>query len=109
MQGETPMIYVDPIRHYPSCKLPYKDWCHLATDGDLEALHAFAARLGLKRSWFQQGHSGRFPHYDLTPFKRRLAIQLGAASVNPFELIRLCYPQVWELITAGSERRTVHG
>ena len=103
------MIYVDSIRHYPAFQLPYKYWCHLATDSDLEELHAFAAQLGLKRSWFQPGHSGQFPHYDQTPSKRRLAVRSGAVPVNPFELIRLCYPHVWQRITASSERRMAHG
>src|SRR5689334_28958 len=98
------MIYVDTVRHYPSCNLPYKYWCHLATDGDLEELHTFAAQLGLKRSWFQPSRSGRFPHYDLVPSKRALALQLGAAAVDPIELIRVCYPDTWKVVTAGSER-----
>lgn len=52
--------------------------CHLTCDGDLSELHAFASRLGLRRSWFQDG---RVPHYDLTPGKRVLALKLGAAFV----------------------------
>jgi hypothetical protein len=99
------MIYVDPIRHYPSCKLPSTYWCHLATDSDLEELHTFAVQIGLKRSWFQQSRSGRFPHYDLVPSKREQAIELGATPVDPLSLMRLCYPDTWKLVTAGSERR----
>lgn len=98
------MIYVDTIRHYPSCKLPYKHWCHLATDGDLEELHAFAGRIGLQRTWFQPSKSGQFPHYDLVPSKREQAIQSGAIPVDPVELLRLCYPDAWKVVTAGSER-----
>ncbi len=44
-----------------------------------EALHEFAARLGLKREWFQ--HRDARPeadHYDLTRSKRDEAILLGA-------------------------------
>jgi len=52
-------------------------WCHLfADDDDLEALHLFALSLGLKRSYFQDHRLLR--HYDLTPAKRALAINLGA-------------------------------
>ncbi len=70
------MIYVDRLM---PCKAN-KNWrynhvSHLTTDGDIEELHAFAKRLGLKRSWFQ---GGRHPHYDLTGSKRVQAIQLGA-------------------------------
>jgi len=84
------MIYVDSIQHYPDCGLPYKDWCHMATDdGDLSELHAMASRLGLKRAWFQDktGH----PHYDLTPAKRALTIRYGAQAVDTMELARCCF------------------
>jgi hypothetical protein len=51
---------------------------HLQADSTDE-LHAFATRLGLKRSWFQS-RPGRpwNDHYDLTRHKRLDAIQLGA-------------------------------
>jgi hypothetical protein len=70
------MIYVDELRDYGK----KGRWCHLWTDGDIEALHTFAARLGLKRQWFQttQGISGPFPHYDLVYTKRVQALQSGA-------------------------------
>ena len=78
------MIYVDEIMEYPSGK-----WCHMATDGCLEELHAFALQLGLKRSWFQ--NKPRHPHYDLRPSKRALAIQRGATAVESSELIKRCF------------------
>ena len=85
------MIYVDVIQNYPQCKLKYKDWCHMATNSNLSELHAMAARLGLRRAWFQNkpGH----PHYDLTPAKRAQALTLGAQVVSTHELLRRCYPQ----------------
>ncbi len=82
------MIYVDPIVQYPACKLRSKQWGHMATDGDLEELHAMAARLGLQRSWFQ---ATSLPHYDITPSKRALALRLGAVSVGSVELARRCF------------------
>ncbi len=87
------MIYVDVIIHYPDCKLPYKYWCHMATDGDITELHHMAARLGLRRSWFQVSRSGRFPHYDLTPRKRALAVRLGAVEIESVVLVRRCWSQ----------------
>ena len=54
----------DPRRRaarVPGRELPYTAWCHMATDGSFEELHAFAARLGLRRAWFQRDH------YDLPP------------------------------------------
>lgn len=86
------MIYVDVIQHYPQCQLPYKGWCHMATDGPLSELHQMAARLGLRRCWFQNtpGH----PHYDLTPGKRTQALRFGAHAVSTLDLVRCCYPQI---------------
>jgi hypothetical protein len=66
-----------------------RDWgwrlgpsCHLAADTEPE-LHAFAARLGLKRAWFQESR-GR-PHYDLTARRREAAVRLGAAEMTDRE------------------------
>jgi hypothetical protein len=73
------MIDVDAIQHNPHCKLPYKDWCHMA------------ARLGLRRAWFQDKPT--HPHYDLTSAKRAQAIQYGVQAVSTHELLRRCYPE----------------
>lgn len=69
-------IYVDETRTYPG----KGDWCHMWTDGDEEALHQFATSLGLRRSWVHRsrGLIGDFPHYDLRPSKRDLALARGA-------------------------------
>jgi hypothetical protein len=51
---------------------------HMQADTPDE-LHAFAARLGLRREWFQSrpGRPER-DHYDLTGARRDQAIRLGA-------------------------------
>lgn len=51
---------------------------HLQADTE-EELHEFAAKLGLRRAWFQT-RPGRpeFDHYDCTCSKRELALKLGA-------------------------------
>lgn len=69
------MIYVDEIREYPSGQ-----WAHLWTDGSVDELHIFAQSIGLRREWFQvsRGISGEFPHYDVTPSKRKQALRQGA-------------------------------
>jgi hypothetical protein len=72
------MIYVDELREYPT-NLKYKTWCHLWTDSNIEELHNLALKIGLKRSWFQD--KKRFPHYDLVPSKRKLAIENGASRI----------------------------
>ncbi len=59
---------------------------HLTTDGDLEELHAFAARIGLRRSWFQEHATA--PHYDLIRSRRDRALALGATFVPAREQAR---------------------
>lgn len=51
---------------------------HLLTS-DLDQLHALAARIGLRRAWFQDK---TFPHYDVTAAKRRLALAAGAVPIG---------------------------
>ncbi len=51
-------------------------WCHLWADTE-EELHAFAARIGMKRAWAQVSRRG-VPHYDLTPGRRAAAVEKGA-------------------------------
>lgn len=55
--------------------------CHMFTDSaDIEELHFFAARLGMKREWFQPHAIA--PHYDLVKSRRDLAMELGAIEVD---------------------------
>jgi hypothetical protein len=77
------MLYVDQL--FPALptgrtKQYGKLWCHLwpadTTPKSLRELHRVAEAIGLKRSYFQN-HKW-FPHYDLTPSKRLLAIEQGA-------------------------------
>jgi hypothetical protein len=62
------------------------DWGRWSGGGHLQAgtaeeLHAFAARMGLRREWFQStpGRPEK-DHYDLTGPGRDLAIRLGAVT-----------------------------
>lgn len=93
-------IYVDRLEvHYqppkPGATRHFgngKSSCHMATDGDLEELHQFAERLGLRRSWLHNSSSA--PHYDLTPNKRAQAVALGAVELaSSRELIEKCGPR----------------
>ena len=74
-------ILVDELREYPGVTLPFTEWCHMTTDGSFDELHAFAARLGLRRRWFQRDH------YDLPPHARAAAVALGAEQVPTGELL----------------------
>jgi len=74
-------ILVDELREYPDVELPFGVWCHMATDGSFDELHEFAARLGLRRAWFQRDH------YDLPAHGRAAAVALGAEEVATGELL----------------------
>lgn len=73
-----------------------RKWCHLfaATEADIEELHAFAAKLGLKRSYFQDARRWQFKHYDLTENKRAMAVRLGAVEIDRMERGRQTAAQI---------------
>lgn len=76
-------IYVDTLIDY-GWKLGPS--CHMFTDpGNLDALHQFAAKIGLKRRWFQE-HK-RLPHYDLTTGRREAAVKAGAMELTRLETV----------------------
>lgn len=66
-------VYVDTLVDYGWRLGPS---CHMVAD-DLEELHAFARKVGLRRSWLHISRGG-IPHYDLTVRRRAVAIKLGA-------------------------------
>jgi Protein of unknown function (DUF4031) len=76
-------VYVDELLDYSDLAaargLRHSNWCHLTAD-TREELHAFAARLGLRRGWFQDDEV--LWHYDVTAGKRAQALRLGAAEVT---------------------------
>lgn len=72
-------VYIDHYPEWLGVPAKWRGGGHLFTD-NLEELHAFASRLGLRREWYQ---NKGFPHYDLTESKRLQAIRLGATQVEP--------------------------
>lgn len=73
-------VYVDEIFDTPAGRgWPYRRACHMFAD-TADELHAMARKIGLARRWYQ--NRTRFPHYDLTPAKRALAIEHGATPVD---------------------------
>lgn len=73
-------------------------WSHLMSDQlDPTELHAFAARVGLQRGWFQPGRSladrdAPYPpgdHYDVTVGKRYAAVAAGAVEIDRDGLVAL--------------------
>ncbi|MEN4464224.1 DUF4031 domain-containing protein [Mycolicibacterium fortuitum] len=73
-------VYVDDMRMPARVGRLNARWSHLLADTD-EELHAFADRLGLRRSWHQKPGTA-ISHYDVTDTKRELAIRLGAVPIN---------------------------
>lgn len=87
------MIMVDDLVAWPGKASSGGRWfgsgkrsCHMTTDGDMEELHAFAAKIGMKRSWFQDHKI--MPHYDLTPARRAAAVRAGAVEMRGTEMLK---------------------
>lgn len=78
-------------------------WCHLVAD-TLAELHEFAARLGLKRQWFQEQAS--YPHYDVTVSVRERALRLGAQDGDRVTIVMCCKKMRLEVLESRS--RTEH-
>lgn len=59
--------------------------CHMIAD-NIDALHAMAERIGIRRQWFQDkpGH----PHYDICKSKRAMAVKYGAVEITSTELVK---------------------
>lgn len=72
-------VYVDDVRH----RFGRMVMCHLWAD-TTEELHLFAARLGLRRSWFQCPPKASWEHYDISLGKKAEALQLGAVLTDKF-------------------------
>jgi Protein of unknown function (DUF4031) len=84
------VVYVDETVDYGDLArqrgLRWTVWSHMFADS-VDELHAMADSLGLKRIWFQNKHN--FPHYDVVPSKRNLAIRFGAKAVTQEESIAI--------------------
>lgn len=78
-------VYVDPLREYGgSAAFRWKTSCHMYADTP-EELHTMAARIGMRRSWFQNTRG--FPHYDLVTARRAHAVRLGAVEQSLREMV----------------------
>ncbi|MGW4954567.1 DUF4031 domain-containing protein [Streptomyces parvulus] len=84
-------VYVDGITDYGDVAkrngLRTTLWAHLVAD-TVEELHTFAARIGLRRTWFQNADNYRW-HYDVTPAKRAAAVAAGAVEIDRRKLTEI--------------------
>ncbi len=76
------MVYVDKARN----GFRRMVMCHMIGD-TVEELHAMAARIGLKREWFQSPPLASVPHYDVALGRRREALKLGAIELDRREFV----------------------
>jgi len=82
-------VFVDSLRVHDPRRACGHPTCHLATDGGLDELHAFAHAIGVPRFAFHAG--AKFPHYDLREQHRALAVARGAIEVSSKDLLRRCF------------------
>ncbi len=82
--GKAVSVYVDELRDYGWRLGPS---CHLIAD-TVDELHEFAARVGMKRAWFQDEFSAQ--HYDLVASRRVRAVKLGAIELGRTEFVTKC-------------------
>ncbi|WP_199031330.1 DUF4031 domain-containing protein [Ralstonia sp. ASV6] len=93
-------VYVDDMHKTPMGEFKagngrvYK-MCHMLADTD-EELHAMAARIGMKRSWYQAPPK-HDSHYDIAMSKRALAVAAGAVEIT------------WKQAGAMNYRRRITG
>lgn len=84
-------VYVDDAHIPARVGVIRSKWCHLFSDTSDEELHAFARKIGLRRSWFQ--HPGDplqvRRHYDVTEGKRAQAVAAGAVEISWLEAGRM--------------------
>ena len=83
------MIYVDPLVNW-GWKLRGRvvPSCHMFADTvELDELHVFAERIGLRFEWFQRHRLA--PHYDLTAARRVAAVRAGAVEVERAEAVAI--------------------
>lgn len=83
-------VYVDELAdstpyRAAGARWRFKQFCHLWADS-VEELHEFAARIGMRREWFQPHRL--LPHYDLTATRRREAIRQGAQPTSVADHLR---------------------
>ena len=81
----APPVYIDPLMTcLVSAAWKWPKSCHMfvGPETDIEVLHQFAARIGMKRAWFQHKPGKKMPHYDLNERRRKAAVANGAIALD---------------------------
>lgn len=84
------VVYVDDMRTPAKLGRYPGKWSHLMVgpEDDIAELHEFAAKIGLRREWFQ-AHGWPRDHYDVPEWRRLEAIKAGAVAIGWRELGRM--------------------
>jgi hypothetical protein len=98
-------VYVDPLLYHGGSKeFKYTVSCHMYADTP-EELHAMALLIGMRLEWFQNRPD--FPHYDLTPARRKRAVHRGAVQVNKYHVVN--YARAKRGLPPLTKRRVYEG
>lgn len=89
-------VYVDDVR----LRFGRMIMCHMWADTE-EELHAFANRLGLRRSWFQEPPKASWKHYDISLGVKMEALAAGAVLTDKYG------PAEFEARRTGDKARLV--
>lgn len=84
------MIYIDDYQ----AKFRGMKMSHMVSDTSIDELHEFAAKLGMKREWFQDKSA---PHYDVSEGLRQKAYKMGAQEL-PIRIEGKANPKWQEII-----------
>lgn len=97
-------VYVDDWRQQAKIGRHNARWSHMFSDASDEELHAFAERLGLRRSYFQKADDPiqLRRHYDVTENIRVKALALGAKAITWRDAGRMRNAEVDRLRTPRS-------
>lgn len=86
-------IYVDEMQLRGIWR--YGQSCHLLpaefTPAGMAELHAMALAIGMRPAWFQHH---RWPHYDLTASRRRMALNRGALECTSRDYVQRMKPEL---------------
>lgn len=94
-------VYVDDVR-WPFGRMIM---CHMWADTE-EELHDMAAKIGIRRQWFQEPPKASWKHYDISLGKKAEAIARGAVLTDKYGPVEF---QARELLSSTDESDRARG